>query len=247
VLLITLDRPEVRNAVDARMTVELGEAIGLLESTTHLRAGVITGAGDAFCAGLDMKGVAAGADIEATRHPLWGFAGMTSRDVGKPLVAALNGAAVGGGLEIALACDVIIAASSARLGLPEVRHGVFAAGGGVLRLAQQLPRKVAVELLLTGRLMPADEARNWGLVNAIVPEGDLLDEALRVAQRIAENAPLAIRATKRLLAGAGELSPSAPVAIAITDDAAAEVFASLDAIEGIAAFAEGRRPQFTGR
>ncbi len=241
-LVITLDRPEVLNAVDAALTCELGEAIERLDGETALRAGVITGAGEAFCAGLDMKAVAAGAPIAATRHPDRGFAGITARTAGKPLIAAVNGAAVGGGLEIALACDLIIVAEEAKLGLPEVRHGVFAAGGGVARLARQLPERIARELLLTGRLVTAAEARTWGLVNAVVPAADVVGEALRIAQTIAENAPLAVQATKRVLA-ASPPSPGDPIA----DTEAERVFASEDAAEGIAAFAANRRPRFTGR
>lgn len=242
VLVMTLDRPEVMNAVDGALTRDLGAVLERLEDDARLRVGVITGAGPAFCAGLDMKAVAAGAPIAATRHPEHGFAGITARPIGKPLVAALNGAAVGGGLEIALACDLIIAAEGARLGLPEVRHGVFAAGGGVARLARQLPERVASELLLAGRLMSAAEAREWGLVNAVVPEADVLGEALRTAREIAANAPLAVRATKRVLAAVR----TDPHAAAISDEEAGPVFASEDAAEGIAAFAERRRPRFTG-
>lgn len=246
ILLMTLDRPDVLNAVDATMAAELGEALDHLERTPDIRVGVLTGAGRAFCAGLDMKAVAAGASIEETRHPSWGFAGMTNRPLNKPVVAALNGAAVGGGLEIALTCDVIIAADEARLGLPEVTHGVFAAGGGVLRLTQHLPRKVALHLLLTGHLITASEAQSWGLVNAVVPRADLLAEALRVAGEIADSAPLAVQATKRLLAMAGTMGPTDARAIEISDAEAARVFMSDDAAEGITAFAEGRQPRFRG-
>lgn len=247
VLLITLDRPEVLNAVDGAMTRELSAAIDLLERMPHLRVAIITGAGRAFSSGLDMRAVAAGASIEATRHETGGFAGLTARRVTKPLIAAVNGVAVGGGLEIALACDLIVAAENARLGLPEVRHGLFAAGGGVLRLAQQLPERVARELVLTGRLFTSTEALAWGLVNRVVSVDDTVAEALRLATEIAQAAPLAVRATRNLLQEVGRIEATDAHSIAVADAEAALVFASADAVEGLAAFAAKRPPVFTGR
>jgi crotonobetainyl-CoA hydratase len=246
VLVITLDRPEVLNAVDGTLTLELGAALQRLEDSPRLRTGVITGAGRAFCAGLDLKAVAAGASLEATRHPQWGFAGMTARRLVKPVVAAVNGDAVGGGLEIALACDVMVVAQDARLGLPEVRHGLIAVGGGVRRLVQQLPEKAALELLLTGRLMTAVEAAGWGLASAVVPADEVLDRAIAIATTIAANAPRAVEATKRLASAGRGLSASDAQALAQMDEEAALVFPTRDAREGMAAFAERREPRFTG-
>jgi crotonobetainyl-CoA hydratase len=246
VLLITLDRPEVLNAVDAAMTLELGDALDLMERSPDIRVAVLTGEGRAFCAGLDMKAVAAGASMARTRHPQHGFAGMTARTLRTPIIAALNGDAIGGGLEIALACDLIVAADDARLGLPEVRHGVFAAGGGVARLAQRLPRTIAVRLLLTGEFMTAATAHGWGLVNAVVPRTDVLSEALMLAEAIAANAPQGIRATKAVLDAADARDAAAADPDRVAELEAIEVFASRDAAEGIAAFAEGRRPRFLG-
>ncbi len=245
-LLITLNRPERLNAVDAALTQELGSALEILEQSADLRVGVLTGAGKAFCAGLDMKAVAAGEPVESTRDARWGFAGMTSRVLSKPLIAAVNGDAIGGGLEIALACDVIVAAEGARIGLPEVAHGLFAAGGGVHRLAQQLPEKVALEMLLTGRLVGINEAASWGLVHSVVSVSEVVADALALAERIAGNAPLAVRTTKRLTAlSRGHTATDAHV-IALTNAAAAEVFASKDVERGLSAFRDGRRPEFVG-
>jgi crotonobetainyl-CoA hydratase len=243
-LLITLNRPGVLNAVDGAITRELGAALQLLEDSPQFRVGVITGAGRAFCSGLDLKAVAAGASIEATRDPRWGFAGMTARQLAKPLVAAVNGDAIGGGFEIALACDIIVSSSSARFALPEVRRGLFAAGGGVSRLVQQLPEKVALELMLTGRLADAHELLRWGVVHSTVPLERVVADALSLASQIAENAPLAVRATKRLATAARTLSP-AEVA-ALSDAETAVVFPSRDAREGMEAFRERRKPIFTG-
>lgn len=162
VVLMTLNRPEVMNAVDGEVSDQLGRALSLLEESSKLRVGVITGSGRAFCAGLDMKAVANGTAIEATRHPEWGFAGIAERQLSKPLIAAVNGDAVGGGFEIVLACDLAFTVPSARFALPEVRHGLIAAGGGIFRVSQQVPAKVASEILLTGRTFNASEALRWG-------------------------------------------------------------------------------------
>lgn len=247
VLIVTLNRPHVLNAVDRALTDQLGAALTRLDTSPELRIGVITGSGRAFCSGLDMKAVARGGPVEATRHPTWGFAGIATRKMEKPLIAAVNGDAVGGGFEIVLACDLAVAASTARFGLPEVRRGLFAAGGGVHRASQQLPKKIASNMLLTGRLFTAEEAANWGMVNKVVPPSDVLPEAIRLAQLVAENAPLAVQATKRLIRAATPTSFTDEPTIALTDDEAAKVFASNDALEGMNAFVEGRKPLYTGQ
>ena len=247
VLIVTLNRPQVLNAVNPDLARALGEALQYLDDTDDLRVGILTGAGRAFCSGLDMKAIAAGESIAATRHPDWGFAGLTSRTMTKPLIAAVNGDAVGGGFEIALACDVILSSSVARFGLPEVSRGLFAAGGGVYRLAQQLPEKAAMEMLLTGRLADASEMHKRGLVHAVVPPDDVLSAALAMAEQIAGNGPLAVQATKRLARSARLLVPTHATAVALADEEAAIIFESADAREGLAAFVEGRPPIFRGR
>lgn len=256
VLLITLNRPHVLNAVDGDLTRELGSIVDNFESTQHSRVAVLTGAGAVFCAGMDIKAVAAGASIEATRHPRWGFAGITARQLSKPIIAAVNGDAVGGGFEIALACDLLVAAENARFALPEVKRGLFAAGGGVYRLAQQLPQKVALDLLLTGRFASAREMHGWGLVHtvvpaafdsaAVVPSHDVVAQALKLANRVAANAPLAVQASKRLALAAYKVDATDRAAVEQMDREAALIFASRDASEGVAAFAEHRPPAFSG-
>lgn len=245
VLLMTLNRPEVLNAVDGELSDQLGRALTRLEESSKLRAGVITGSGRAFCAGLDMKAVANGAAIEATRHPEWGFAGIAARQLSKPLIAAVNGDAVGGGFEIVLACDLAITVPSARFALPEVKHGLIAAGGGIFRVSQQLPGKIASELLLTGRIFQASEAARWGLVNGVVPEA-VVEEALRMAGLIAANGPLAVQATKRIHQAAIEASAAEIRGRGSQDREASKVFASRDAREGITAFVRGSQATFTG-
>ena len=245
VLLMTLNRPEVLNAVDGELTDQLGKALSLLEESSRLRVGVITGSGRAFCAGLDMKAVANGACIEKTRNPVWGFAGIAERQLSKPLIAAVNGDAVGGGFEIVLACDLAVSVPSARFGLPEVKHGLIAAGGGIFRMSQQVPTKIASEILLTGRIFPASEAVRWGMVNAVAPQ-PVLEDALRMADLIAKNGPIAVQATKRL----HQATIGAPAAEVRAGGAhereAANVFLSRDAEEGISAFMRGTQATSTG-
>ena len=242
---ILLNRPGVLNAVNGEMTRALDTAIAEAEADAAIRVIVVTGSGRAFCAGLDLKSAAGGSSaIAEAMHPEHGFAAMTARRVAKPLIAAVNGDAVGGGFEIALSCDAMVVADNARLALPEVRRGLLAAGNGIVRLVQQAPKCVAMELLLTGRLFGAVEAERWGLANHVVPQEEVLERTLRLAREIANNAPLALIATKRI----AELvaREGAPTAEA---EAAAELerlLASGDAAEGRKAFVEKRKPEWAG-
>src|SRR5262245_36866143 len=196
VLTITIDRPEVRNAVDRAVAEGLAEALERLDADDALRAAVLTGAGKGFCAGMDLKAFAAGElPVVAGR----GFAGLVERPPAKPLLAAVEGFAVAGGLEIALACDLIVAGESARLGIPEVQRGLVAAGGALLRLPRRIPYGRAVELALTGELVDGRTAAQIGLVDRAVADGEALAGAQALARRIAANAPLAVAATKRIL------------------------------------------------
>ena len=248
VLLVTLDRPRA-NAVDVATSHELHAAFERLERDPALRVGVLTGAGDRFfSAGWDLKAAVAGEAVDADHGP-GGFGGLTelfSRR--KPVVAAVNGLALGGGFELALAADLVVAADTAELALPEVSLGLVADSGGLLRLPRRLPSVVAMELLLTGRRMSAAEALQRGLVNQVVPPGELLDAVLSLARRVAGNAPLALaavlevtRATEgvaveegfRLMRGGGTPAYRA-------------VLGSDDAAEGPRAFAEGRPPEWRG-
>jgi crotonobetainyl-CoA hydratase len=242
VWIIRLNRPEALNAVHATMAAEVAAAVDVLDADPELRVGVITGAGRAFCAGVDLKAVARGEDVLVPGHPEWGFAGVTQRVPAKPLIAAVNGLALGGGCELVLACDLAVMNDSTYLGLPEVTRGVFAGGGGVVRLGAS---KWAMEALLTGDPVPAERAAAWGLVNRIVPAAQVLPAALELAGRIAANSPSAVRVTKRLARTAGG-AEAGWVADVWTRNAAESiaVLQTPDAREGARAFAEHREPRW---
>jgi crotonobetainyl-CoA hydratase len=253
VALLTLNRPEALNAVNAALADELGEDLERAAADTQVRAIVVTGAGRAFCAGADLKEIAAGRAIAPTGHPEWGFAGLAQHWIGKPLVAAVNGYAMGGGTEIALACDLVVASEQAAFGLPEVKRGLFAAAGGVIRLQRQIPFKLAAQLALTGDPVDAATALRWGLINDVAPAAEVVSRALELAGRIAANAPLAVQHTKRVLhqaASAGsDWDPAWSGADPWQINAAAmeAVFGSADAVEGATAFAAKRAPVWAGR
>lgn len=187
VLVITIDRPHARNAIDAECARGLAAACEQLDADPDLRVGVLTGAGGVFSAGMDLKAAARG---ESAAVPGRGFAGITEAAIAKPLVAAVEGPAFGGGFELALACDLVVAAEGARFALPEVRRGLIAGGGGVVRLPRRVPYHLAMELLLTGRAVDAAEARSLGLVNRVVADGEALSAATGLAAQVAGNAPL---------------------------------------------------------
>ena len=247
ILEVTLDRPPA-NAIDSATSRELGECFARFRDDDDLRVAIVTGAGDRFfSAGWDLKAAVAG-DPED-----WGpggFAGLTELfDLDKPVIAAVNGLAAGGGFELALACDLLVAARGAELFLPEVRLGFVPDAGGVLRLPRRLPRAIAMEMLLTGRRMDAHEAARWGLVNRVVAREDLLPAARALAAEIVEAAPLAVRAVKAVVAATGSL-PIDDGYAALRDGsipAYDRVTASEDAEEGPRAFAEGRPPVWKGR
>lgn len=250
VMIITLNRPEARNAVTASVSAIIGEALEEADQDSSIRCVIITGAGEhAFCAGADLKALARGErPVPAGERSAWGFAGIVSHPISKPLIAAVNGYAVGGGTEITLSCDIAIASEKATFGLPEVRRGILAAAGGAFRLATQLPPKIAMELLLTGDLIDAPRALELGLVNAVVPHDTVLDRAITMARRIAENAPLAVQATKRI--ARGYIDGTAPLdepAWALSDREMAAIRQTEDAREGPRAFAEKRPPVWSAR
>jgi crotonobetainyl-CoA hydratase len=249
VLVITLNRPGAMNAVNAEVSAQVGEAMEEAEKDLALRAIVLTGAGDrAFCAGADLKVLAQGEDVTAPGHPDWGFAGYVRHPVSKPTIAAVNGFALGGGTELALASDLVVAAESASFGLPEVSRGLFAAAGGVFRLPGQIPRKIAMEMIFTGEPISAARALALGLVNQVVPDGLALEAALALAEKISANAPLAVQASKRLATGLADSAITGEeMAWRQNDRELAAIFASEDMREGTLAFAEKRPPVWHAR
>lgn len=249
VMVVTLNRPEAMNAVNAEVTRLLGDALEEAEHDALIRAVVLTGAGDrAFCAGADLKAISRGEDIGVPGREKWGFAGYVSHPVSKPTIVAVNGFALGGGTELSLASDLVVAARSARFGLPEVTRGIIAAAGGIIRLPEQLPRKVAMHMILTGEPIDADTALRWGLVNEVVDDGQALPAALALAQRVATNAPLAVQASKRVALGITAAAvPRENEDWSRNTEAIKTVMASDDAREGPRAFAEKRAPQWQGR
>lgn len=251
VLIVTLNRPKARNAVNLAVFLGVGEALEQAEQDPDIRVVIITGAGEeAFCAGADLKAVGRGEKLQPDdpAKQSWGFAGIVTHPISKPIIAAVNGFALGGGTEIALSCDLIVAADTATFGLPEVKRGVIAGAGGAFRLVQQLPRKIAMEALLTGDPIPAQKALDWGLVNAVVPLSQLREAAMALAARLTVNAPLAVQASKRIanhIVGGRMDREQADWALSL--DEAKLVLQSEDLKEGIAAFTERRAPQWKGR
>ncbi len=239
VLVVMLNRPDAMNAIDGAVTNRLLRSIAELESDPALTVGVLTGRGRGFCSGMDLKAFAE----HGTPPGLEGFLRRGSR---KPLVAAIEGFALAGGLELALLCDLLVASKGVRLGLPEVRVGLFAGGGGVLRLLQRLPSSVAMEMALTGEPITAEEAHRHGLISRVSEPGCAVEVALELAQRIARNAPLAVAATKQLM-WASRGRTDAEYFEQLQTPLAREVFTSADAREGSRAFAEKRTPRWTGR
>jgi enoyl-CoA hydratase/carnithine racemase len=245
--IITLNRPKAMNAINSELSTAVGGLLAAADENPQIRVVVVTGAGRAFCAGADLKALATGRGVAAEEHPEWGFGGYVRHWISKPTVAAVNGFALGGGTELVLASDLAVLDESATLGLPEVKRGLFASAGGVIRLAQQIPKKRALELALTGDSLSAADAWALGLVNRVAPAGTALAVALNIAETIAANAPVAVRETKSMI--------HRSVALPDWDDAAWEansrakelVLTSADAKEGPRAFAEKRLPQWLGR
>ena len=244
---VTIDRPKA-NAIDAATSRELGAAFTGFRDDPELRVAILTGAGERFfSAGWDLKAAAAG---DSEDYGPGGFGGLTELfDLRKPVIAAVNGWAAGGGLEMALACDLIVASRDARLALPEVTRGLVPDAGGVLRLPKRIPRALAMEMLLTGRPVEAEEAERWGLVNQVVAPGELMEAARELAGRIIAAAPLAVEAVKAIALATEELGVAEGYA-ALRSGAVPEYErsnSSEDAKEGPRAFAEGREPEWRGR
>jgi len=240
--ILTINRPEARNAINGEVTLAMSAALDELETDKHCWAVVITGAGDrAFSAGMDLKAFASGDAASIAAGP-GGFAGITQRVFPKPLIAAVNGAALAGGCEIMLACDLVVAAEHASFGIPEVKRGLLAGAGGLFRLPRRLPLAIAMELGLTGEAISAERAYALGLVNRVVPAEKLMAEAIALAGLVTANAPVAVRWSKRIMKESQFLSEQQ--AWELTASGASEVFSSPDALEGAVAFAERRPPRW---
>jgi enoyl-CoA hydratase len=242
VLLITLNRPQVRNAVNAALAAGVGGALDELDADDELSVGVLTGAGGFFSAGMDLGAFMKG---ESPWFGDRGFAGIAQRSSRKPLIAAVEGFALAGGMEIALSCDLIVAARGAKLGIPEAKRSLVAAGGALLRMPRRMPYHIVMELALTGDPLPAERFAELGLVNHLADQGSALDVALELAGRIAGNGPLALVATKQILQEQFDWDSAE-----MWDRQGAisgPVFASEDAKEGAAAFKEKREPVWKGR
>lgn len=241
-LLITLNRPDQRNAVNAAVAEGVAAAMDELDGDDALATGVLTGAGRGFCAGMDLKAFVQG---ESAWHEQRGFAGIVQKPADKPLIAAIEGFAVAGGLEVALGCDLIVAARGAKLGIPEVKRGLVAAGGALLRLPRRIPYHVAMEMALTGDPISAERGAEAGVVNRLADPGHAVSVALALGDEIAVNAPLALAASKRIIRESADWSQ---------DDMwerqgaiAGPVMTSEDAREGSTAFAERRDPVWKSR
>jgi enoyl-CoA hydratase/carnithine racemase len=241
---ITINRPEARNAVNDEVAQGIEAAIDRLEEHDHLWVGVLTGVPPVFSAGADLKMIGAGRAAELmTRRG--GFAGVARRQRSKPLIAAVDGPALAGGTEMVLACDLVVASTTATFGIPEVKRSLVAAGGGLFRLPRRIPLNVAMECALTGDPIDATAAHQFGLVNHLCEPGSAVQSALELAGRITANAPVAVRATRRVVLESALVDEGA--AWRLSAEGFAEASASEDYEEGIAAFLEKRSPVWTGR
>ena len=242
VQIMTLNRPEARNAATEAMAHAMAAALDEFDARADIRVGIVTGAGGHFCAGMDLKGFLRGERPSVAGR---GFAGLTEAPPRKPLIAAVEGYALAGGFETALACDLIVAAENATFGLPEVKRGLMATAGGLLRLPQRLPYHIAMEYILTGNMLPAHEAHRYGLVNHLTPAGGALDKALELARVIAANGPLATAGSKRVATESATWPANEKWER--QREIAGPVFQSEDAKEGARAFAEKRAPVWQGK
>jgi enoyl-CoA hydratase len=242
ILIVTIDRPEVKNAIDTATAVAIGDAMAKLDATPELAVAIITGSGGNFCTGMDLRAFLEG---ERPSIAVRGFAGIVERPPDKPIIAAVEGYAVAGGFEIVLACDLVVASDGAQFGLPEVRRGLVAAGGGLLRLPERIPFNTAMEWALLGGFQTAEAAFAAGLVNRLTPVGGALEGALSLARDVTQNGPLAVRVTKAILHQARHWP--AEEAFDRQRELSEPVRGSEDATEGARAFKEKRAPIWRNR
>ena len=242
ILTVTLNRPKARNAANKALAEGVAAAMDRLDSDDSIRVAILTGAGGTFCSGMDLKAFVTG---ETPNVEGRGFAGLTEATPRKPLIAAVEGYALAGGLELAVSCDLIVAADDAKFGIPEVKRGLAAAAGGLIKLPRQIPKRLAMELALTGDFIGAQRAYDIGLINEVVPAGTALDAAKALAARIVANGPLAVAISKQVILQSEDWS--ADEMWQKQQELTMPVFISEDAIEGSVAFAEKRAPNWKGK
>ena len=242
VLVVTLNRPEAKNAANKALAEGVAAAMDELDGNDELRVAILTGAGGTFCAGMDLKAFVSG---ETPQIKGRGFAGLTEASPKKPLIAAVEGYALAGGLELAISCDMIVAAEDAKFGIPETKRGLAAAAGGLVKLPRQIPSRVAMELALTGDFISAERAYELGLINKVVPSGSALEAAKELAAKIAANGPLAVAASKQVIMEQADWSQDEM--FKKQGEIVNPIFTSEDAIEGATAFAEKRPPNWKGK
>jgi enoyl-CoA hydratase len=242
ILIMTINRPEARNAMTRSISEKMAAALDELDARADLRVAIVTGAGGTFCSGMDLKGFLRG---ERPSIPGRGFGGLTMKPPAKPIIAAVEGYALAGGFELALACDFIIASDSAKFGIPEAKRGLAASAGGLIRLPRLIPTRIALEFALTGDMVSAERAYQLGLINRITAQGQALEGAKTFAQSIMANGPLAIAASKRVVYESRLWEEHDMWKR--QEEITASVFDSDDAREGAAAFAQKRKPNWTGK
>lgn len=242
IAIMVIARPEVRNAVDHRVAAGIERALDTIEADERIRVGIITGDGPFFCSGADLRMISDGTDTAMTDRG--GFAGLVERTRNTPLIAAVEGGALAGGLEIVLACDLVVAGVSARFGIPEVARGLVAGGGGLVRLPHRIPRNVAMEMALIGRPIDATRGYELGLVNLVVDDGGALEAARRMALDVAANPAVSVRESRAVVAGSADDGESA--GWTLNDRAMTAVQATADFVEGPRAFLDKRTPHWNG-
>jgi enoyl-CoA hydratase len=242
IMTVTLNRPEAKNAANKALAVGVAAAMDQLDGDASIRVAILTGAGGTFCAGMDLKAFVSG---EMPVVEGRGFAGLTEATPRKPLIAAIEGYALAGGLELAISCDLIVAADNAKFGIPEVKRGLAAAAGGLMKLPKQIPSRVAMELAVTGDFITAQRAYELGLINQVVPAGTALEAARALAARIVANGPLAVAVSKQVVKESADWS--AAEMWKKQQELVLPIFGSEDAMEGSIAFAEKRAPNWKGK